>query len=46
MKKKRILVQICCAPDALFVMDLLKDNFDVTGYFYNPNIPASQRDGR
>ena len=38
MRKKRILVQICCAPDALYVMDLLKENFDVTGYFYNPNI--------
>ena len=38
MEKKRILVQICCAPDALYVMDLLKEEFQAAGYFYNPNI--------
>lgn len=36
--KNSILVHICCAPDALYVIDLLSDNFEVTGYFYNPNI--------
>ena len=38
LKGKKILVHICCAPDALYVLDLLKNNFDVSGYFYNPNI--------
>ncbi|MFH2041014.1 MAG: epoxyqueuosine reductase QueH [Acidobacteriota bacterium] len=38
MNKKRILVHICCAPDALFVMNRLLDCFFVTGYFENPNI--------
>lgn len=38
MDKPKILVHICCAPDALYVMGLLKQNFDVSGYFYNPNI--------
>jgi predicted adenine nucleotide alpha hydrolase (AANH) superfamily ATPase len=38
MKKPRILVHICCAPDALFVMDLLKKDYEVFGFFYNPNI--------
>jgi len=38
MSKKKILVHICCAPDALYVMDLLKEHYDISGYFYNPNI--------
>ena len=33
-----MLVHICCAPDALYVTDLLKEDYDVCGYFYNPNI--------
>lgn len=33
-----MLVHICCAPDALYVMDLLKEEYDLAGYFYNPNI--------
>lgn len=38
MRKKKMLVHICCAPDALYVMDLLRQEYDVTGFFYNPNI--------
>lgn len=38
MKKPRILVHICCAPDALYSVYLLKKNYEVTGFFYNPNI--------
>ena len=33
-----MLVHVCCAPDALYVMDLLKTDYDVTGFFCNPNI--------
>ncbi len=33
-----MLVHICCAPDALYVMDLLRHDYDVSGFFYNPNI--------
>lgn len=36
--KPKILVHICCAPDALYVMGLLKGNYEPAGYFYNPNI--------
>jgi predicted adenine nucleotide alpha hydrolase (AANH) superfamily ATPase len=42
MRKEKILVHICCAPDALYVMDLLKENYKATGYFYNPNIHPSK----
>lgn len=43
MNKKKMLVHICCAPDALHVMSVLKEDYDVYGYFYNPNIhPVSE----
>ena len=42
MNKPKILVHICCAPDALYVMSILKENYDVSGYFYNPNIHPSK----
>ncbi len=32
------LVHICCAPDASYGIRALRDRFDVTGFFYNPNI--------
>ena len=38
----KILVHICCAPDALFVLNLLANTYDVRGYFYNPNIHPEQ----
>ena len=38
MEKKKMLVHICCAPDALYVMGLLQENYSAHGYFYNPNI--------
>jgi len=43
MAKARILVHVCCAPDALYVLRLLGDEFDVTGFFSNSNIhPAPE----
>lgn len=36
--KPNILVHVCCAPDALYVLKLLKENYVVSGFFYNPNI--------
>lgn len=42
-----VLVHICCAPDALYVMDLLGKEYDVRGFFYNPNIhPREEYDKR
>ena len=37
----KILLHICCGPCAAFPLKYLRENFsayDVTGYFYNPNI--------
>jgi predicted adenine nucleotide alpha hydrolase (AANH) superfamily ATPase len=33
-----VLVHICCAPDASYGVRALRDRFNVTGFFYNPNI--------
>ena len=33
-----MLVHICCAPDASYGVRALRERFDVTGFFYNPNI--------
>lgn len=33
-----MLLHICCAPDALYVMELLRKDYNVEGFFYNPNI--------
>jgi predicted adenine nucleotide alpha hydrolase (AANH) superfamily ATPase len=47
MRKPKILVHLCCAPDALYVMDILKKDFTASGYFYNPNIhPREEYDLR
>lgn len=35
---KKILLHICCAPCALYVFEKLRNEYDVTGFFYNPNI--------
>jgi predicted adenine nucleotide alpha hydrolase (AANH) superfamily ATPase len=36
--KPRILVHVCCAPDALYVFGVLKDEYEMTGFFSNSNI--------
>lgn len=36
--KPKMLVHICCAPDALYVLKLLKNDYELSGFFYNPNI--------
>jgi len=43
MAKPGILAHICCAPDASYVIELLQKDFNVAGFFYNPNIwPAEE----
>ena len=47
MPKPRILVHVCCAPDALYVFGILKDAYEVTGFFSNSNIqPREEYDLR
>jgi predicted adenine nucleotide alpha hydrolase (AANH) superfamily ATPase len=41
--KPKILVHICCAPDAAYVIGLLREGHEVTGFFSNSNIqPADE----
>jgi len=35
---KRMLLHICCAPCSTYVIEVLKPIYEVTGFFYNPNI--------
>jgi len=45
--KPRILVHVCCAPDALYVFGVLEEAYDVTGFFSNSNIqPREEYDLR
>ena len=38
MIKKRLLLHSCCAPCSSSVLERLKDEYDITVYYYNPNI--------
>ena len=39
----KLLLHTCCAPCLLYPITVLReDNFDITGYFYNPNIHPFQ----
>jgi predicted adenine nucleotide alpha hydrolase (AANH) superfamily ATPase len=41
--KKKLLLHICCAPCAVYVVRKLSLEYDVTCFFYNPNIhPARE----
>ncbi len=43
VKSEKLLFHICCAPDATVVAERLAPDYDITGYFYNPNIhPESE----
>ncbi len=35
---KKLLLHICCAPCSVYVVRKLMEEYDVTGFFYNPNI--------
>ena len=36
--KKKILLHSCCAPCSTAVIERLKEEFDITIFYYNPNI--------
>ncbi|MFH1192075.1 MAG: epoxyqueuosine reductase QueH [bacterium] len=35
---KKLLLHCCCAPCAIYVVTLLEKDYDLTLFFYNPNI--------
>lgn len=36
--KPKLLLHICCGPCSSYVLERLEKYFDITAYFYNPNI--------
>ncbi len=38
MRNNDLLLHICCGPCATYPLEVLKADFNVTGFFYNPNI--------
>ena len=46
MPKPKLLVHVCCAPDAAYVIGLLRESYDVTGFFSNSNIQPAEEYGR
>lgn len=46
-KKEKVLVHICCGPDATVPLMDLKDEFEVIAFWYDPNIqPKAEHDRR
>ncbi len=42
-KKPGVLLHVCCAPDSTAVFERLSPDFEVFGFFHNPNIdPANE----
>lgn len=41
-KKPRMLLHVCCAPCSSHVLELLSGVYDITVYFYNPNITEEE----
>lgn len=47
MHKKKLLLHICCGPCSVYVFEKLEKEYNVTGFFYNPNIhPAGEYEFR
>lgn len=36
--RPKLLLQVCCAPCSSYVYEYLARNFEITAFFYNPNI--------
>lgn len=39
---KRLLLHSCCGPCSTQVIDFLKNDYDITIYYYNPNIDTEE----
>jgi len=47
MEKKRLLLHVCCASCVVYVVEKLRDDYDITLFFYNPNIqPKKEYESR
>lgn len=40
--KQKLLLHVCCAPCSSHVLELLENEYDITVFFYNPNITLGE----
>ena len=40
--RPRLLIHSCCAPCSSYVMEYLRKSFDLSMYFYNPNMDSAE----
>ncbi|MCH5252529.1 MAG: epoxyqueuosine reductase QueH [Lachnospiraceae bacterium] len=45
-EKKKLLLHCCCAPCSSYVLEYLHPYFDITVFFYNPNITVDKEYGK
>ena len=46
-RKPKLLLHICCAPCATASIERLQEQYDITGFYYNPNIyPVTEYERR
>ena len=45
-RKARLLLHACCAPCSSASLEYLVHNFDITLFFYNPNISSAEEFGK
>lgn len=41
-KKEELLLHVCCAPCSSHVLELLENEYNITIFFYNPNITEEE----
>ena len=41
-KKPKLLLHVCCAPCSSYVLEYLNKYFDITVFYYNPNISTEE----
>lgn len=43
---RRLLLHVCCGPCATVVIDTLRTEYAITGFFYNPNLDSAEEYAR
>ncbi len=45
-QKPRLLLHVCCAPCSSYCLEYLEPHFDITVFFYNPNMDSAEEYSR
>ncbi len=43
---ERVLLHVCCAPDAAYGVPAMQERFRIEGFFFNPNIGSGEEHSR